>query len=122
MSKDDSWRLEWRVSISRDDDDADLGLPHALHSSGLAYGFTYDTVDDDGRSGWILFLHPSSYGREAELRSELGEAAYRALLSKLSDEVTTLWRERGFKDGSPESVYGMAEPAPPPSTQGDLFS
>lgn len=87
------WRNAWQVG---DDDEQGLGLPDALHSSGLAIKFIYTDVDED-EMGWCATVPAPHQRRLAELRAELGESAVEQLFA----EARQLWAELGYSDASP---------------------
>lgn len=92
MTNTGSWRSAWRVG----DDGEGLGLPDAVHASGLAVVFIYTEVGED-EMAWCATVPSPHQQRLAELRAELGEAA----VQRLFVEARILWEELGYSDASP---------------------
>ncbi|WP_457356244.1 hypothetical protein [Roseateles sp. P5_D6] len=86
-----SWRSQWKVG-----EDEGLGLPDALHASGLAISYVYTDVDED-QMGWVATTPKPFAASEAELRAVLGDSG----VNRLYKEARQLWAELGYRDNSP---------------------
>jgi hypothetical protein len=93
MNTDNAWRADWEVA----DGDDGLGLPHAVHSSGLALNFVFTELDDEGSMGWCATVPRGREARLEEVRVRLGDEA----VSRLYAEARQLWEELGYTDASP---------------------
>ena len=83
------WRDHWQVG----DDDDGLGLPHAVHDSGLAVTFIYTEVDND-LMGWCATI-------QAEPRRNAEGPLSDERVQQLKAEARLLWGELGYSDDSP---------------------
>jgi hypothetical protein len=102
QASDEDWRSHWVVSDNEDG----LGLPAAVHDSGLAFDIVFSEVDDEGNRGWCAAPRHYLTGRTAELQGTLNEMEYEALLDELSEQALKLWLELGYSNASPFKASG----------------